>query len=132
MAAGLKAISIGNVCQRPRTVCAGNSPELSGKGVNKSVFMTFQTGNHSVCRLLPFVIIRSNEMTGFAYGRSFHQNLLKKKPGDRQEYQKAQEKNGCDLHFKQISFRIHVPQGGIEKVIAVSDAALNLKSFFYP
>jgi len=86
MAARLQTVPVGNICQWSWIVGAGHKLELSGKRVQETVLVAFKARYHLVCRPLPFIVIRSDEMAEFADNRSFDHDFLKKKIGGRQEY----------------------------------------------
>jgi hypothetical protein len=93
MAARLQALRVRDPGQGPGIIGPQNKTELSGKGVQRSVLMAFEAGDHIVGRSRPLIVKRSNKMTIFAdrrllYHYFFHQKIRynRKREKDAKEY----------------------------------------------
>ncbi len=62
MTACLQAVGIGDIRYGSGIVCPYNVAKLTGKGIQRTVFMAFKTGDHLMGGSFPFIIKRLNEM----------------------------------------------------------------------
>ena len=85
MTSVLKAFAVGHVGKGAGIVSPQEKPKLARNSLHRSVFMTFQAGNHMVSRPLPLVIERLDKMTAPAYGRTGNHHFPQEKIADKQE-----------------------------------------------